>query len=376
MSLRTIGSYVRELRPALSAGAFAPARSRLFWLPVHLGIVVLSATAISRAWVAWPMDIVLSLVIGGCFGGLTFLGHETLHGGVVRGRRLRHAVGFIGFLPFMVSPSLWIAWHNRVHHGHVGEPGTDPDAYPTLAEYEGSRAVRIITDHFSLGDGHRAGLLSLLFGFTGQSGQVLVGARKIVGMSARQHRRAIAETALGGAIWLTVGVLVGPVSFLLIFFLPLIVANAIVMAFILTNHSLSPRTDVNDPLANSLSVTTPRLVEWLTLRFGFHVEHHLFPSMSSRHAPEVRALLRARWPERYQSMSLVQALGAMARTGRVYKNATTLVEPRTGRESPTLAFAVAARGGAEVPLRDERARHASDAHQDTENSGRPMAAGA
>ena len=58
--------------------------------------------------------------------------------------------------------------------------------------------------------------------------------------------------------------------------------------------------------------------------------------MSSRHAPQVRDLIRAHWPERYQSMPLTEALLLMTRTGRVYKNDTTLIDPRTAHESPTL----------------------------------------
>jgi len=73
-----------------------------------------------------------------------------------------------------------------------------------------------------------------------------------------------------------------------VYVLPLIVANTIVMSFILTNHNLSPLSPVNDPLVNSLSVTLPRSLEWLTLDFGFHVEHHLFPTMSARHGRVVR----------------------------------------------------------------------------------------
>ena len=342
MTLQTIGSYASKLRPELSADAFEPARSRLLWIPVHVGIIVLAATAIARGWVAWPFAFLLSLVIGGSFGGLTFLAHETLHGGVVRGKRLRHLVGWIGFCHFFVSPTLWIAWHNKVHHGNAGsKTGADPDAYPMLAQYQNSRAVRIVTDTFSLGADHRWGVLSLFFGFTGQSGQVLVTARKLLGMSASEHRRVIAEVVLAVVLWGTVAVVVGPLAFLFIYGIPLVVANAVVMAFILTNHSLSPRTEINDPLANSLSVTTPPLVEWLTLRFGYHVEHHLFPAMSSRHAPQVRDLIRAHWPERYQSMPLTDALIAMTRTGRVYKDDTTLIDPLTGHESPTLAAGVA-----------------------------------
>jgi hypothetical protein len=62
----------------------------------------------------------------------------------------------------------------------------------------------------------------------------------------------------------------------------------------------------------------------------------MFPAMSSRHAREVRTVLRKHWPERYQSMPLLSALHQLHHTARVYKDAVTLVDPRTGREYPTL----------------------------------------
>jgi fatty acid desaturase len=108
------------------------------------------------------------------------------------------------------------------------------------------------------------------------------------------------------------------------------------MTYILTNHSLSPLTDVNDPLLNSLSVTAPRFVEILHLNFGYHVEHHIFPSMSSRHAPALRRTLRLRYPHRYQSMTLGRALLCLFRTPRVYKDSVTLLDPRSGFEAATL----------------------------------------
>jgi fatty acid desaturase len=94
--------------------------------------------------------------------------------------------------------------------------------------------------------------------------------------------------------------------------------------------------EINDPLVSGLSVTAPRWVEWITLRFGYHVEHHLFPAMSSRHARKVRALLHLRWPGRYQSMPLGRALRELHRTARVYMDAVTLIDPRSGREFATL----------------------------------------
>ncbi|HLL20581.1 MAG TPA: fatty acid desaturase [Kofleriaceae bacterium] len=331
-SHRSRAAYVRELRADLP-DTFQRAASRLAFLPAHLAIIITATLAIARGWVPWPVVPVLSLVIGASFAGLTFLAHETLHGGVVRGRRLQYAIGWIGFLPFAVSPRLWIAWHNGEHHAHANKP-EDPDAYPTLERYEAGRRARFAVDAFSLGGERWRGGLSLILGFTVQSAGQLVSARRFLGDS--QRRLAIAETALGVAFWTTVGLLVGGVAFIFVFGIPLLVANVCVMAFILTNHSLSPRVDINDPLASGLSVTTSPLVSWLTLGFGFHVEHHLFPAMSTRHAARVRELLIERWPDRYRSMPLLSALGRLHRSARVYKSATTLYDPRTGSEHATL----------------------------------------
>jgi fatty acid desaturase len=336
LALRSISAYAREIRPRLTPGAFAPARSRLLWLPVQLTVSALCITAIARAWLPWQVWPVLSLVLGMSFAGLTFLGHETLHGAIVRGRTLRCVVGWVGFLPFAVSPTLWTAWHNRTHHGNTNHPPVDPDAYPTLEQYSQSRVVRVMTDAMAPGRG-RLGILSFLIGFSVQSAHMLFAAPGLGMLSRKQHLRALAETALAAGVWAALAWVVGPWAFLFCFALPLLVANSIVMGFILTNHSLSPLTDVNDALVNSLTVTTPRLVEWLTLGFGYHVEHHLFPAMSTRHAPELRKVLLSLWPERYQSLPLGTALRELRRSPRVYKDETTLVDPHTGREWPALA---------------------------------------
>ena len=301
-----------------------------------MGIIALGITSLAAGWVPWLAAGGVSLLIGASFAGLTFLAHETLHGAVVRGRRMRRLVGTLSFLPFMISPRLWIAWHNRVHHGHTNHGGVDPDAYPTLEQYQQDRLLRIVTDHLGPGGRRPNGVLSLLIGFSIQSGHMLLSAKANGLLSPRQHAIALIESGLAAATWLSLAVFIGWLPFLFAFVLPLLVANAIVMGFILTNHSLSPLSDVNDPLFNSLSVTVPRWAELWTLRFGFHVEHHLFPWMSSRHAPVVRSLILGRWPERYQSMPIGRALSALHRTGRVYKDATTLSDRLGGKESMTL----------------------------------------
>ncbi len=335
---RSIASYVRELKPTLPAHVFARAGSRLLWLPVHLAVIAAATWAIATRAVPWPMWPVLSLAIGASFGGLSFLAHETLHGAVVRGRVAQRIIGGIGFAPFLLSSRLWIAWHNRAHHGHTNDAARDPDLYPTLAQYQASRAVRAVTS-FSLGGRRWIGALSLLVGFTGQSLGILARARRQRLLSAGELRLAVAEASIAVAWWIGVAIVVGPLAFLFVYVIPLVIGNIIIMSFILTNHGLSPLPDVNDPLVNSLSVTVPRLLSFLTLDFGYHVEHHIFPSMSGRHARAVTRELRARWPDRYQSMPIGRALLALHRTARVYADTTTLLDPRTGRTWPTLGTA-------------------------------------
>jgi fatty acid desaturase len=335
MEHRPVSFYVKAIKRDLPEQAFAPARSRLFWLPTHLAVITLGIICLAAGWLPWALVPGVSVLIGASFAGLTFLGHETLHGAVVRSLVARRLVGAICFGPFMISPRLWIAWHNRVHHGHTNRAGSDPDTYPTLDEYRQRRSVRVVTDHLGPGGSRPNGALSLLIGFSVQSAHMLWRGRSL-GLSRSQHAFALLESGLAAAGWLGLGVVIGWPAFLFAFLLPLSFANAVVMGFILTNHSLSPQTEVNDPLLNSLSVTVPRWIDWCTLRFGFHVEHHLFPWMSSRHAPAVRELVRAHWPERYQAMPIGHALLALHRTGRVYKDSTTLADLPGGKEWPTL----------------------------------------
>jgi fatty acid desaturase len=116
--------------------------------------------------------------------------------------------GWICFLPFNVSPRLWVSWHVRAHHAHANHDGRDPDQYPTLERYHASRLARFTTDAFSLGGGRVRGVLSLLLGFTVKHFETLSTATTSGLLSSRQRWLAILETALGIAGWIVVGVIV------------------------------------------------------------------------------------------------------------------------------------------------------------------------
>jgi fatty acid desaturase len=346
MGVRPLSHYAREIRSQLPDHAFETVPTRLVWLAFHVSLIVAGTWAIATHF---GPAIVWSLAIGHSFAGCAFVGHETMHGAVVRNPRLRLFVGWICFLPFTLSPRLWVAWHNRTHHGHTGEIGVDPDAYPTIEQFQQSKLTRF-ADHLSFARDRPLGhFMTLALGFTGQSVQMMWrwGRQTI---PRREYRWMVVETLLSIAVWTALGVALGG-RFVFAFVIPLAIGNAVVMAYILTNHSLSPLTATNDPLFNTLTVTVPRLVAWVHLDFGLHVEHHLFPAMSSKHAPLVRDQLVKRWPALYQSLPLFTALRMLWSTPRVYASDTVLKDPRTGFEAKTLGGdAGADHGGPDLGL--------------------------
>jgi fatty acid desaturase len=336
MTLHPVSYYAHELRPHLGAEVFAPAPARLAWLALHVAVVVAGIWAIAAGGLAWPLQALISIPIGLAFAGMAFVAHEALHGAVVRPRWARLLVGGIGFAPYLISARHWVAWHNRMHHGHTGVAGSDPDMYPTLEGYRANRFARL-TERLSFGGRRLLGVVSLLIGLVVQSLEVLLSLGPRSGyLTPRQHRLAIAETVAAAALWVGLGWWLGAGVFVFGWLIPLGIGSAVVMGYIVTNHGLSSLTEVNDPLANSLSVTVPGWFSTYSLQFGLHVEHHLFPSVSARHAPRIRDLIQERWPERYRSLPLGSALARMFTSGRVYKDRETLIDPVTGAETPTL----------------------------------------
>jgi fatty acid desaturase len=154
---------------------------------------------------------------------------------------------------------------------------------------------------------------------------------------ARISRRVVyAESAAMLAFWIAVFSVVGAWSFLFIYVVPVLVANGIVMSYIATNHFLSSMSAINDPLVNSLSVTAPRWLEGLHLQFGYHVEHHLFPTMSGRNAPIVREALVRLYGSRYLTLPHSRALRLLYTRPKLHDTHDTLIDPRTMQTFHTL----------------------------------------
>ncbi len=65
------------------------------------------------------------------------------------------------------------------------------------------------------------------------------------------------------------------------------------------------------------------------MHFGYHVEHHLFPTISGPKLVHVHNALKKNFPDKYKMVPKFQALKALYSTPRIYKDNGTLVHPET-----------------------------------------------
>ena len=89
-------------------------------------------------------------------------------------------------------------------------------------------------------------------------------------------------------------------------------------------------------IANSLTVTNAPWLEFLHLNFGYHVEHHFFPTISGVHTKKIHVLLKKHFGADLKVMPKWDAITAIYKTARIYKSSTMLTNPETGATYPTI----------------------------------------
>lgn len=316
-----------RIRRELPADTFAPRPWRALLIPLWATIAVGAGAVVLLAGLPWWADLLLAALIGQCFGSLGFVAHEVLHGATVRSRRLQDLLGFIGFLPYVVSPHLWREWHNRRHHTHANQGVRDPDAFGSVEQYKPGGKRRGF--HFLLpGSGHPLSAFFHLYWFTTHNLVNLFGLSKR--FKGYDRRPALVQTALGASIWLTILVTGGVIAgweVLLVTLVPMFIGNGLVMGYISTNHMMRPELDHDDPVDHSMSLNVPWIVDLMHGWFSHHVEHHLFPGMSPSQAPKVRAWLLEKAPHRYVSPPWYKAIWWLYRTPRPHSGPTVLAHP-------------------------------------------------
>ncbi|MEQ1878847.1 MAG: fatty acid desaturase [Bdellovibrionia bacterium] len=338
-ALRPQSFYNQRLRPMLPAEVFEPAPIRLLWFAGYCLVTLVCFLTIANFELlfptvpliaTWAAKAGLGVVVGICIGALGFFAHEVMHGSVVRSRRGQEFFGFLGFMPWFIAPTFWKFWHNQLHHGKTQAIITDPDAFPTMKIYKHSKFMNAMFP-YTPGSGHLRSYTYFFFWFSFHVlvAQTYLRFRNSV-FEKLNHRRVTVESAGQFLIWGAILLSLGPTNLFWTWVIPFLTQNYFAMSYIATNHNLSPLTRVNDPLVNSLTVTNVPVFEFIALNFGYHVEHHVFPTINGIHAKKIHKLLRQEFPQDFLFMPKFQAMKALYRTARIYKNSQTLINPETG----------------------------------------------
>jgi fatty acid desaturase len=332
--LNTLAWYSSKITPHLPKEAFKPVPTRLFGGLFFLVVAIIGALSIGMFELNLWINLGISIIIGLCFTSLGFFSHEILHGTIVRKAWIRDLLGAIAFWPLCTGPSLWRKWHNMNHHVHTQEGVNDPDAWPSINQLASSPVIVRLAYKLPLTIRSIFSFSLLTITFTMHSTRMFFVF--LSDFKSYQRPKVWLQFILPWVSWIALLVWVGLVNWLFIFLIPHMIANAIVMAYIATNHRLNALMPVNDPLANSLTVTVPKIVNLMHFNFSYHAEHHLYPSMNPKYYPLVQEQIKKMWPERYFEMPFGRALIALWKTPRTYHNNNDLVDPEPGNKYGTL----------------------------------------
>lgn len=345
-ALRPQSFYNQRLRVLLDPAVFEPFPLRMLWFLGYVAVVAASFLMIANFeavmpaaewYVVWPIKGLLGITAGICIGALGFFSHEVMHGSVVRSRVGQDVLGFFGFMPWLISPTFWKFWHNQLHHGKTQAIIVDPDAFPTLKIFKHSKFMKFMYPYMP-GSGYLRSYTYFFFWFSFHVlvAQTYMRFRNSV-YERLNHRRVTVEAIAQTAVWAGILYALGPANLVWTWVIPFVTQNYFAMSYIATNHNLSPLTRVNDPLVNSLTVTTFAPFEWIALNFGYHVEHHVFPTINGIHAKKIHKLLKQEFKDDFLYMPKFQAMKALYKTARIYKNSQTLVNPETGATYPVIS---------------------------------------
>ncbi len=326
--LHTFGWYAKKISPLLPKKAFKPVPSRLWGGLAYFMIAVAGLLAIGLFDLHLLYNFAIAILLGLSYAGMGFLGHEILHGTVIRKSWLRDLLGTIAFWPLNTGSLLWRTWHNLNHHVYTQHEEKDPDAWPSLEQFLDKPLLKW-TYRLPLPIRSIIGFISLSITFTIHSFMMLIRFTKE--LNRKKKSTIWLQLILPWSSWIGLLFVIGFNKWLFAYLLPLLIANFIVMSYISTNHRLNPLVDTNDPLANSLSLKVPKWVNILHFNFSLHTEHHIFPGMNPKYYPLVKKHIKALWPERYHEMPLGNALKALWKTPRIYYKKKEVIDPYQGK---------------------------------------------
>lgn len=308
--------YLAAIRPLLPSGSFRRNPRKLIPITLHLLILGCGYWLIRESNAAWQWALI-SVVIGHSIACLGLYAHDLSHKTILPGGALLRFVETLVWAVVVVPATMWRKVHNATHHHETNTIG-DPDRWFLVSERsivttlynkvfypnrDGIRWNPIVWLHFpmyvvrnviaALGTrGYKPSFVPAKPVYsTAQKFSITFEVLLIVAYQAG----VFAFLEFDGAKWMWASLVAYGIT------------TAIVMGYIITNHSLNPLCEHTDPLTGSTTVEVPGFVDMIHSHFSHHTEHHLFPGMDSSHFPEVAEAIRSTFPERYQRIPISEA---------------------------------------------------------------------
>ena len=251
-------------------------RTKPLWNLVPFVFVGLwaSAGALVLAYPLWPVRVVGTVIIGASINALGILMHETIHGSMFRRAAADRLVGFLLGLPLAMSAYAYRIVHH-IHHRHT-RTGDDPDEFGNL-----SRNRKVLAVAF---------YAWLIVGGPIYFFHVPITALRLG--SWRERIAVLAEYALMAGAYAA-----------LFFFVPTAILThcwlyPLLAVFVFANvrgwaeHAM---TTPGDPLTESRTVTSNRIVSFFMCNLNYHLEHHLYPAVPWYNLPKVHKLLQLQY---------------------------------------------------------------------------------
>ena len=311
----TVEEVRDALRPELPASFFSRNPRRLAHLLLAFGALAAHLVVVDRFRDSadFPALYAVSLLVAGnCLSFAFFYFHEVLHGAVFAGPRIRFLTALVAGTPFLLTPTVWQKWHAH-HHRHTSMPADfDRPRHPQFDDMEDpTTRVHAYLKHLH----YRKPTTWVLMAFTvvfshGYAALANLAGSNVIGLG---RARTLAECAVVLVLW-TAPLVALPLEVGLLGYLaPVLLANLIASAYVISNHCDSPLTGRNYPLVNARSVYLFGRGGWSHMQFGRHVEHHLFPAVTHDKLEVVTRLLRQKYPADFEECALLATIGRVLR---------------------------------------------------------------
>lgn len=333
----SIPNYRNLVKKELPAEYLKPDRLNLIWYPIHAAIIGTSLWLLTTHF-SWWLAPILSLVIGHSFACMGFVAHDVCHGASVRNPTIRDFLGAVGFSAFGIGPYLWRRWHNADHHNNTQVEGIDPDHLFTMEDYKNNAILRGL---YRLSPLARNIIIfsSFAYRMTQQTIRMMITYLRSPKSTNWNRFVIVLQFVVPISAWVALTLSLGTQVLIWGYIVPLLVANAIAISYIATNHFLNPLADDRDVLATSLSVTLPKPLAFLDAwhsHFGAHVAHHLFPTAPARYGRQIEAKVAELFPDRFHIMPMMTALKMLWNTPWIYEDKETLIDPHRQLRFKTL----------------------------------------